>query len=617
MAASQEKLQNIYNLFNKDSWSVASGQDRITLSALVDAITLNELIELIDIFRKSGGHVAIITLYYLWIELNSGRSSLLYAAWFNIGVELSNSDDNDNAITAYQNALALKPDFYQAAINLGLRYERLGRVGPALEIWKRALQPDEARTGLLNHIGRVFETEKLYDQALETLTTSLLTNPRQPDVIHHWVFLRQKMCLWPVFKACIPGLPVEEMCNHTGPLATLAITDDIATQGRRAGDWLKEKAPPATARLSPLAGYARDRIRLGYLSSDYCMHPISFLVAELFERHDRSAFDLFGYCSTKDDGSDTRKRIITAFDKYTSIREMSDEQAARVIRADEIDILIDLNGLTAGTRLFILRSRPAPVQISWLGYIGSLPLPELDYILCDDFVIPRDRAALYQPTPLYLPGHFQVNDSRLPVGPTPSRAEVGLPEDRFVFCCFSNNYKITDDVFKAWMEILRQTEHSVLWLLADNQWAGSNMRESAVRHGIDPARLIFAERVGSRDYLGRLPLADMFLDTWPYNAGTTASDALRMGLPLITLVGQSYVSRMAGSLLRTVGFKAGIACSLEEYIERAIELANDPIKYRQLRASLGGDIWRRTIGNIEAFVPQLESVYSSVVKRPK
>ncbi len=585
------------------------------ICSLIRGVPLSEFIQIVDQVKKSEGRSAIITLYHLWIECNSDISPHIYGAWFNIGVEFSCTEDNENAIISYKNALCIKPDLYQAAINLGLRYESTGQTDLALETWKSALQPDEARTGLLNHLGRVSENLKRYDQATAALSASLLTTPQQPDVIHHWIYLRQKMCRWPVYPTSIPGLSVKEMRSATGALSGLAITDDIQNQTQHARDWLRRKGPGPSSRLSPTTGYNHDRIRLGYLSSDYCAHPISYLVAQLFERHDRICFEVYGYCNTKDDGSDTRKRIVASFDKFMSIRAMSDEQAARAIRDDEIDILIDLNGLTQGTRLFILRSCPAPVQVTYLGYIGSLPLPELDYLLCDEFVIPRDKASEYQPEPLYLPGCFQVNDTLLPVGRTPTRIEIGLPEKSFVFCCFSNNYKITEQVFDAWMEILRRTQNSVLWLLADNHWAGCNLRDNALKHGIDPNRLIFAERVSLSDYLGRLRLADIFLDTFPYNAGTTASDALRMGVPLITLSGNSYVSRMAGSLLLTIGFKAGIASTLAEYVEKAVELASDPVKYRTARDTVGGGAWRRTIGNIELFVPQLEAAYRSIAKR--
>ena len=500
--------------------------------------------------------------------------------------------------------------------HLGLQLEAQGQIDPALDTWAQYLQPDEARTLLLNHRGRVLENLKRFKEAEALLYTSLLTNPDQSDVIHHWLYLRQKMCAWPVYGDPIPGMPREELANRMGPLSLLALVDDLAFQDRFVDKWLTRKAPPAPPRLSPESGYAHDRLRIAYLSSDYCNHPISFLMAELFERHDRSRFEVHGYCCSPEDGSDTRRRIIAAFDRFTRVDAMSDEQLAHAIRQDEIDILIDLNGLTANTRIFALRWRPAPVQLTYLGYIGPIPLPELDYILCDEFAIPPEQAQHYRPTPLYIPGLYQVNDTKLPVNTIPSRAAARLPEDRFVFCCFSNNYKITEEIFEAWMSILMRVDNAVLWLLADNTWAHDNMVNRAKSHGIDPARLIFTDRVPPPEYLARLALADLFLDTFPYNAGTTASDALRMGLPVVTLMGKTFAARMAGDLLRTIGLEWGITTTLADYVERAVEAATNPAKYREIRQAVSGDAWRRTIGNIEAFVPRLEGVYQQVAKRP-
>ena len=540
----------------------------------------------------------------------------MYAGWFNLGVELSSGGDGDNAILAYKNALVLQADCFQAAVNLGLQYEAKGDVTTAMEIWARSLQSDEARTTLLNHQGRVLENLKRYEEAERMLYASLLTNPRQPDVIHHWVYLRQKMCCWPVYGPGVPGLTAREIDHDMGPLSLLALIDDQEVQNRYVEEWLARKALPSQPRLSPEEGYAHERLRIGYMSSDYCAHPVSFLMAELFERHDRSKFEVYGYCASPEDGSDTRRRVVAAFDHFTRIVSMSDEQIAHQIRADEIDILIDLNGLTANTRMFSLRWRPAPVQVTYLGYIGPIPMPELDYIICDEFTIPRDREAIYRPAPLYLPGLYQVNDSKLPVNPTPPRAAAGLPDGKFVFCCFSNNYKITEEVFDAWMTILKRTGDSVLWLLADNQWAHRNMLGRAALHGVDPGRLIFTERVSPPDYLARLALADLFLDTFPYNAGTTASDALRMGLPVVTYSGQTFAARMAGSLLKAIGLEWGVTGSLAEYVEKAVAAATDPALYRGIRATVAGDAWRRTIGNVEEFIPRLEAAYLQISKRP-
>ena len=606
---------SVYDLLDQSQWSVdtAAGEDEFR--ELVKDLPFFTLQELADTLKAHDRQIAVIPLYALWIELNTGVSPHLFAVWFNIAVEAGNTGDHTNAIIAYHNALTLNGGLYQAAVNLGLQYEQIGQEEKALEIWSQYLQPDEARTALLNHQGRLQENLKQYEEAEAKLFASLLTNPYQPEVVHHWVYLRQKMCAWPFYGPGIPGLTVQELARCMGPLSILAIFDDIGFQNGFVRTWLEKKALPTVEPLCPPGGYAHDRIRLGYMSSDYMAHPVSYLVAELFERHDRSQFEVYGYCSSNDDGSFTRQRVISAFDKLIPIREMSDEQVARTIREDEIDILIDLNGLTLGTRLFALNWRPAPVQVTWLGYIGPIPFHGLDYMICDDFVIPKDVAGEYQPAPLYLPQNFQVNDTRLPVGPTPTRAEAGLPDDRFVFCCFSNNYKITEEVFEAWITILNRTEDTALWLLADNPWAHRNMVARAVARGIDPGRLIFTERVSPADYLGRLALADLFLDTHPYNAGTTASDALRMGLPVLTWSGKTFASRMAGSLLRTIGLDWGIAASLDEYVEKAVELASDPAKYREVRAAVSGDAWRRTVGNIELFIPRLEAAYRSIVKR--
>ena len=582
----------------------------------MQSISFIDIQELVSIAKSVGRNDITVPLYSAWIEVCGQSNPQAYAAWFNLGVELSSRGDIDNAITSYRNAYIIKPDCYQAAINLGLQLEGQGQIDAALGTWKQALQPDDARTMLLNHQGRLLENLKRFKEAEALLFTSLLTDPDQPDVIHHWLYLRQKMCAWPVYREHIPGLPNEVLVNKMGPLSLLALVDDPAFQDRFVEQWLQRKMPPPQARLSPEQGYAHDRLRIGYMSSDYCNHPVSFLTAELFERHDRTKFEVYGYCCSPEDGSETRKRVIAAFDHFTRVGGLTDEDLAHKIREDEIDILVDLNGLTAGTRMFSLRWRPAPVQVTYLGYIGPIALPELDYILCDDFAVPEALAKHYRPAPLYIPGLYQVNDTKLPVNPTPPRAAAKLPDDRFVFCCFSNNYKITEDIFDAWISILNRVENSVLWLLADNVWAHENMIARATARGIDPARLIFTERVSPADYLGRLALADLFLDTFPYNAGTTASDALRMGLPVLTLMGNTFAARMAASLLRAIGLTWGITTSLAEYVEKAVEAATNPDKYREIRKTVSGDTWRKTIGNIELFMPRLEAIYQKIAKRP-
>ncbi len=584
-------------------------QDRDLLSILA-SLEVGELIDLVDAAKRRDGELRSISLYGMWLALEA-KPNQSFAAWYNLGVEFNAAGHAAEAAAAFKTALSSRADLYGAALNAGLCHESLNDAPGALRIWGDAIQSDQARTALLNQRGRVFERLKLYDDADRDFLASLLTDPDQPDTIHHWIGVRTKACAWPIVRD-LPGLTKADLLEGTGALSLLAMTDDLAIHDRSNASWFERKMPPGGPRLSPYNGYAHRKLRIGYLSSDYCRHPMAYLVTELFEMHDRDRFEIFGYCSTKDDGSDVRRRILASFDKAVSVRDASEEEAARAIRADEIDILIDLNGLTLGSRLPVLRFRPAPVQITFLGYNGVMPIPELDYILADRYVIPPEAAAHHRPKPLYLPTCFQPNDRKVPLTAGLTRNSVGLPDDRFVFCCFSNNYKITEDIFTAWTEILARVQHGILWLYGDNDQSCRNMAAHFSASGLDPQRLLFAARTSPEAYRARLGLADLYLDTFPYNAGTTASDALRVGLPIVTRSGQSFVSRMAGSLLRTVGATEGAVETTRDYIELAVALAHDSERYAELKRSVSGDRWLRTLGDTPRFTRELEEVLSSV-----
>jgi predicted O-linked N-acetylglucosamine transferase (SPINDLY family) len=573
----------------------------------IETATFEQLVTAVDGVGGGRGNPTAIALYRSWIAINAGGTRLLYGAWFNLGVELSNAGGLPESILAYRTALALKPDFYGAAVNLGLQLERQGQIDAALQAWGQAIQPDAARTGLINQRARLLEQTGQLADAEQALRTSLLTDPAQPDAVQHFVHIRQKMCAWPVLTDTIPGLTPQDLLDQCGPLGVLALTDQVAVQHATCARWLARKTTRTPDRLSPARGYRHDRIRIGYMSSDFCRHAMSYLIAELFERHDRDRFKVYGYCTSLDDGSELRRRVIGAFDEYTSIRALSDEAAARRISADEIDILVDLNGLTSGARLQILRWRPAPIQATYLGFIGPVPLPELDYLFCDSIVVPPSTAPAYTPQPLYIAEIYQANDSKRTIGAPTTRARAGLPEDRFIYCCFCNHYKITEEMFAAWMAILHRVDHAVLWLVADSIWSCRNLRTRAAALGVDPERLIFAGRVDPSDYMARLAVVDLFLDTSPYNAGTIASDAIRMGLPLLTLSGQSFASRMAGRLLAAIGAGQGITQDFAAYVETAVTLAGDRPAYAAYKALFTEARWAETIGDIAGFTAAYEA----------
>lgn len=555
-------------------------------------------------------------LYAAWLAANPDDTGQAFAARFNLGVAAAAAGDRIAAAQAYHAALASRPEFYPAAVNLGLLQEADGQPETALATWERALQPDAARTALLNQRARLLEQIGRLDEAEGALRASLATHPAQPDAVQHFVHLRQSLCHWPVLDGTAVGLSAAELRADCGPLAALALTDDVAEQTAITARWIARRLPAAPARLSPTGGYRHDRIRLGYLSSDFGNHAMGFLIAELIERHDRSCFAVHGYSLGREDGSDIRARIRDAFDRFVPLAGLSDPDAAHAIADDEIDILIDLNGLTLGARPQILRWRPAPVQATYLGFIGPMPLPELDYLLCDDTVVPPDLAPLYRPQPLAIGSSFQANDNQRAIGPPTSRTDNALPEDGFVFCCFARHYKVTPEMFAIWMAILARVPGSVLWLAADNAWSRQNLVAAAERQGIAPRRLIFAERTDPARYMRRLELADLFLDTFPYNAGTVASDAIRMGLPMVTLAGRSFASRMAASLLHAIGATAGVTGTPEAYGEAAVTLATSRDAYASHRARFGAAAWHATLGDMARFTAQLENVLRARVLVP-
>jgi len=590
---------------------------QLWLAALLEGdlacVAFEAIITAVEQVPAGESDAAQMALYRAWIEANP-QAELLWAAWYNLGTLHARRAEHGEAIRAYSMAQSLRPDLACNAVNLGLIYEAVGQHEQALATWQRATQPDEARMVLETQRGRLAEKIGRLDEAERLLRRVLLSNPEQPDVLHHFVHLRQKTCLWPVLVPGIPGLSSDAMLEGSGPFGIMALTDDIALQSAAAARWVERKTNPAPSRLAP-AAYAHERIRIGYLSSDFCSHAMSYLITELFERHDRSRFEIYGYCSSLDDGTALRQRVLGAFDHYRLIRTLSDEQAALAIRNDEIDILVELNGITDGSRLAVLRWRPAPVQTTYLGFVGPVPLPELDYLLCDDVVIPPEHYGAYQPKPLSIGPLYQANDSKRSIGRRMIRAEAGLPEDGFVLCCFSKHYKITEQMFGAWMRILQQAERAVLWLAMDNEFSKANLLAAARRAGIAAERIIISERANPDLYMSRLGLADLFLDTFPYNAGTVASDALRMELPIITLCGRAYASRMATSLLHAIGAAEGVTSRLEAYTALAVRLANEPVFYARYKARFTVQAWERSIGNIGRFASCFEDALEAEVRR--
>ena len=535
-----------------------------------------------------------IDLYEVWLAHND--TPIKYAAYFNLAVVLDQQRLHDKAEQAYRDAIATHPDFLQGQFNLGGLFERQNRIEEALNQWRSiissyeytAISDEDQKIYILalNSLGRVLETERQFKESEQMLKQSLLLSPNQPKVISHWVHLRQKQCEWPVYEPVI-GVSKAAMIAGTSALAMLSASNNPQEQLENSQSFVKEKVDLNLPNLvENQAPYQHKKWRIGYLSSDFRTHAVSLLTVELFELHNRDKFEIYGFCFTPPDDSALRERVVNAMDHFISVYEMSDEEAAKCIHAHEIDLLVDLQGLTSGVRPNILAYRPAPVQVTYLGFPGTTALPNIDYVIGDEFLIPPELVPYFSETPLYMPHVFQVSDRKRPVGVKPTRESCNLPDDAFVFCSFNNNYKITEDMFACWMRILKRVPDSVLWLLADNEWAHDNMVKSALAHGIEKERLIFASRVTPADYLARYRVADIFLDCTPFNGGTTANDALFMGLPILTLSGKTFASRMAGSLLHSLGLDELITYTFDDYEEKAVALAADRAHVANLRLSI-------------------------------
>ncbi len=578
-------------------------------------MTLPELLDQAHRLHQEGLAEASAELYEQWIAHT--QSPMRHVACFNWGTVLGALNRPAQAEQAYLQALALQPSFLQARLNLGHQLENQGRPEEALAQWRMVVaesRPDGGELEVMylhavNNLARLSEQQRAYDQAERYMVMSLQAKPDQFDVIQHYVHVRQKQCEWPVYQK-VAQVTDNQLLIGTSPLAMLGASDDPALQLLAAQRFVHHKVPkPPPSALHLAFAPRQGAIKIGYLSGDLCMHAVGLLTGELLSLHDRQRFEVHGFCWSREDGSEQQRRLRAGMDHYHPLTGVSDAAAAQSIAQQGIDILVDLQGLTNGARPAILGMRPAPIQVSYLGFPGTSCIPGVDWIIADPFVMPEALLPYCSEQPIYLPHCYQVSDRQREVGPTPTRAALGLPDEAFVFCSFNNNFKFTEPMFAVWMRVLKSVPGSVLWLLADNVWARENMLRVADAHGVARERLIFATRAAPPDYLARFQLADLLLDTFPYNAGTTASDALWMGVPILTLSGRTYISRMAGSLLTAVGLPDLVTESLAVYEQRATELGRQPQRVMSYKRYLAEHGRTSRLFDIPALVGHMDDAF--------
>ena len=590
-------------------------------------MSLLDLIGRAETLKAAGRADASIALYRQWIaSLSEQQLPLVFVAQFNLGVLLGAKADHVGAEAAYRAAIAVNPKLFEAWFNLGSQLESLKRPDEALDCWQSVVDHPELDLNehrsllvqLLNRHGRLAEIEHRYPLAEASLRRSLELDPHQPNALQHWIQLRHRQCIWPVNQA-FGEVTGNAMILATSPLTMLNAQDDPALQLLAANLFLDRKLQKPRANLAAGRSYAHQRLRIGYLSGDLCTHAVGLLLADLFEHHDRQRVEVYAFCSSVEDQTAYRERLKASFEHFERIVDLSDEQAAQRILDCEIDLLIDMHGPSAGARQGILALRPAPVQATWLGFIGTSGLPWIDYVIADRFALPQALQPMYSEQILYLEPCFLPGDRKREVGAAVTRAQAGLPEDSFIFASFNNAYKMNPVMFASWMRVLQAVPGSVLWLLDDNPTATANLAAFALERGIARERLVFAPRTTIAQYRAQLPLADLFLDNHPYNAGSTANDVLWAGTPMLTLSGKTFVSRMGGSLLSALGLPELVTYNHLQYEETAIALARDPARLRALRERLHLARYQSAAFDMERLARGLEDLYQQAVEghRPR
>jgi predicted O-linked N-acetylglucosamine transferase (SPINDLY family) len=592
----------------------ASSQVTSRISA--QELGVPDLIRAVELLKQGGQAAAASALYATWIEHNAAHP-LLYAVLFNYSVALGDAEQLEAARECLERAITLSPDFIPAHINLGRIYERSGNVGMALTQWSAALTRLETVTGgavshkttALNQSARALETADHDAAAEQMLRHSLDLDPTQREAIQHFVALRQRQCEWPVLetservthRALMQGLsPLSAAALTDDPLYQLALAWHYNVQDVGEPEQVLEHAP-ATSPAAPL--------RVGYLSSDLREHAVGYLMTEVFGLHDRKNVEIFAYYCGIASADPLHRHFQDSAQHFRSISALDDRAAAERIRADGVQILVDVNGYTRDARLKLVAQRPAPIIVNWLGFPGSMASPYHHYLIADDFIVPASHERYYSEKILRLPCYQPSFRARAVAPGVPTRADVGLPDDAMVYCCFNGAHKIHRFTFDRWLAILARVPGSVLWLLGGSEATNERLQNYAAERGIEKRRLIFAQKLANSLHLARYVLADLFLDTTPYGAHTTASDALWSGVPVLTASGRSFASRVCGSLVSAAGLPELVCGSPAELVERAVQFGLERASLEPLRARLREGRQSCTLFDTPRLVEKLEELY--------
>ena len=539
-------------------------------------------------------------------------------AYLNLGLIEKDLKNFESAVKVFDKAISLKPNYHEAFSNKGNVLNELKRYDEAIAHFDKALslKPDYAEAW--SNKGNVLNELKRYDEAIAHFDKALSLKPDIDWVPGDLLHTMMKICSWSGFAESLKDISKKVLANEkvANPFSLLALNDNTFLHKKSSEIYIQARYPFNPV-LEPIFKSPRSqKIRVGYFSADFHNHATGYLMAELFELQDKSQFELVGFSFGPIANDEMRKRLEKSFDQFIEVGRKSDIEVAKLSRDLNIDIAVDLKGFTKNARMGIFAHRAAPIQVNYLGYPGTLGSKYIDYIIADKTLIPPELQSCYVEKIVYLPNSYQVNDRNRSISDRRyTKQELGLPEHGFIFCCFNNNYKILPKTFASWMRILKVVKGSALWLFQDNSWAVENLKKEAEKQGIAADRLVFAERMPLPEHLARHSQADLFLDSFPYNAHTTTSDALWSGLPVLTLMGQSFSSRVAASLLNAIGLSELITNTEGQYEALAIELATNPQKLADIKLKLARNRLTTSLFDTPLFTKNLEAAYIKMYER--
>lgn len=638
-------IQAIENGITQGKLSEARGMLNSALKAAPQDYKLNELSAFLYLIQ--GQKLEGIAL----LKKLSDHPNCTAIALYELGSALIGIEDWVGALSALEKAYKINPDTFEILHDLGTAYASVGRKSEAIEMFNAAAKLNANSSVLFYNIGRLYDDlfmperanacyrksldldpqfikpkinlglnlnkARKFNEGLPLLEEVLVMAPDVDFIFGDIVHAKMKLGLWKDFESdlikVLDGIKNGRRIIH--PFHFLSLIDDPHLQQSAAEIYAKSR-PQVAKNTKEFSALKNTKIKVAYFSADFQNHPITHLTAELYELHDTNKFEIYAFSSGLENDDAPGKRVQKAFHEFIDITTLSDEEVLTLARSKGIDIAVDLGGYTENSRIGVFEKRVAPVQVSYLGYLGTLGSPCMDYILADREVIPPESRQFFSEKIAYLPNCYQINDRKRTISDRIfTRSEFGLPDKGFIFCCFNYGYKITPEVFASWCRILQRVDQSVLWIYESNKGLANNLREEAKSRGVSPDRIIFSGVLPVPEYLARYQLADLFLDTFPYNAGTTTSDALWVGLPVLTRSGKTFSSRMAGSILKAIAIPELITYTIADYEDLAVELATNGTKLDSIRKKISANKISTPLFNSPQTAKNIEKAYQMMYTR--